>query len=59
MFQDMCKIDDTIKIEETPKIEANYMNFPPPLREDSDNFLNSNKESQSYEEKYQMKDEKF
>ena len=43
----MCKIDDTIKIEDTPKIEASMMQYNLVSRDDSDNLLNSAKESLS------------
>lgn len=45
----MCRIDDTIKMEETPKNEANLVNFPPHIREDEYNLLTPSKESQENE----------
>lgn len=31
-FQEMCRIDETIKIEDTPKIEASMMQYNLPSR---------------------------
>ena len=47
----MCKIDDTIKMEETPKIEASKIQCPLPVKEDSDNLLMNSKSSFSQEDK--------
>ena len=56
----MCKIEDTIKMEETPKIEASNIQCPLPLKEDSDNLLMNSKSSLSLEDKSGlMKDEKY
>ncbi len=44
----MCKIDDTIKMEETPKMEPSMMHYHLPSRDDSDNLL---KESLELSEK--------
>lgn len=51
----MCKIEDTIKIEDnTPKMMPSMMNYPLPIRDDSEHFLNSAKESQSFEDKMSL-----
>jgi hypothetical protein len=56
-FQDMCKIDDN-KMEDTPKIEASIMDYRLPSRDDSDNLLNSARESPS-EKSSLMREEKL
>ena len=55
----MCRIDDTIKMEETPKIAASIIQFPLPVRDDSDNILMNSKSLSLEERSYLMKDEKL
>ena len=55
----MCRIDDTLKMEETPKIEARIIQYPLPLRDDSDNLLMNSKSLSLEERSYLMKDEKL
>ena len=52
----MCKIDDSAKMEDTPKIQASMMQYSHPS--DSDHFLNAGKDLELEEPCTPMKEEK-